>query len=615
MHAWTKNAGRFASGTTLAGALVGFCEGRYQRVPPLYSLLLYATLWALAGLALGTIVAWWQGRRWPTITPANVTWGLLAAMPVSTAVLVRFVMFRDVFMEAPERQLAAAACGVGAACAVAALVAAIGFVTERSLLAVRPSTFRALAVPILACLSFAGVVASSHDDIFAQSTTTPSNRQGLGVILVVADALRADALGAYGAPLRDGVSLTPNLDAFAQESLVFTRASAQASWTKPAMASIMTSRHVSGHNTMAKAAVLPNTLPTLATALWQNGVHTSAVVTNYNLTSYFGFERGFANYRYLPPARYLGAPPEANRLAAYNVYRLVRERYLKAGREARFFYRDANTVNAQALDIIDRETYARYFLWLHYMEAHDPYFDAQGNTWAKVSDPHPKASDAAALRTAYEDGVRRFDAAFGTLIGGLQARHLLERTLVIVMSDHGEEFGEHGGFYHGTTLYEEMLHIPLIMHGPGLLPGVDGRLVRQIDIAPTIASFLRIPAPGSWEGTDALVRNNGVTTSLSEEDHEGNVLTALQVAAGDGGLKLILANADNPRGLRPTELYDLGQDPHEKTALPDGDARTLALSAQMRDIRLHAQKEGATSTETRLDAPAKAELRSLGYVQ
>jgi len=427
----------------------------------------------------------------------------------------------------------------------------------------------------------------------------------------VIDALRADALGAYGAPAHRGEPATPNLDELAKQSLVFMDVSAQASWTKPAMASLMTSRHVSAHATMSKPAMLPGSLPTLASAL--NGAHvaTAAVVTNYNLEQGYGFDHGFERFEYLPPARYLGAPPRANRLAAYNVYRLLRERFLKHSREARHFYRPATTVNARGLAMLDEVGNNDFFLYLHYMEPHDPYFSVEGPSWAKVSDPNPPATWAPKMQAAYRDEVRRADAAVGDLWRALVARGLGDRVTLIITADHGEEFAEHGGFYHGTSLYEEQLHVPLFIHGPDVAPGLNTTLARQIDIAPTVLARLGRKAPDSFEGRDLLGTTPPATMTLAEEDHEGNVLTALR----SGTRKLILANPDNPRGLKPAELYDLAKDPNEKQSIHADSAAVEALSTALRAAQSQAQKGGASAATRPLDDAAEAELRSLGYMK
>ncbi|HET6345276.1 MAG TPA: sulfatase, partial [Myxococcota bacterium] len=572
-------AGRLALGATLAGAAVGLAEAVYRDAPRSYAMLLNGTAWALGMGLTALLVAALPGPR-RALGNAAASTGFAVALGLSAAVLGRFIIWRDVFHEAPGKGLAATGLGLAAALGFGSLAAALGALVERRLAGRGlPGAF-AWGGPLVVAGAFAFVATTTPDDTQPYTSAAAPTGHGSGVILIVADALRADALGAYGAPTHRDALVTPNLDTFAKEAVVFTRASAQASWTKPAMASVMTSRHVSGHNTMAKPAILPEALPTLASELQARDVTTAAVVTNYNLARAFGFAHGFDEFDYLAPARYLGAPPEANRLAAYNAYRLLRERYFRAGRESRYFYRPADSVNAQALDIVDRVGAGKFFLWLHYMEPHDPYFDTEGRSWAKVSDPHPAAADAEPMRRAYLDGVRRFDTAFGALMAALEARQMAQSTYVVVMADHGEEFAEHGAFYHGTSLYEEMLHIPLLVRGPGISPEVRDTLARQVDIAPTVLGWLNGQAPESWEGI-SLFGGKPADASLAEEDHEGNVLASVQTNVNGRLTKLVTANADSPRGLPPVSLFDLSVDPREVSPLPADDLRRPPLEATL----------------------------------
>lgn len=605
--------GRLTTGAAAAGFVVGIGEAWYRGVPLTYAAFLYAALWTVIGvfaaipmaLLLGTDRAptWRRRTTWP-----GMAWGFTCALTLSAGVLVRFVVSRDVLGEAPGTWVQALAAGLGAGVVLAAVAGVTLPWLERRWLATAGRGRVALLLPVIALSGFAVLATRPSDDLLYENNREAVTIAGKGVILIVADALRADAIGAYGASPHRGADATPNLDAFARDSMVFTNAHAQASWTKPALASILSGRSVSGHNTMAKAAVLPDNLPTIGTTLQVHDVTTAAVVTNYNLAREFGFARGFDEFDYLPPARYLGAPPEANRLAAYNVYRLARERLFRGSREARHFYRPGKDVNTTALDVLDRVGNGRFFLWLHYMEPHDPYFGVDGRSFAKVSDPHPAAADKGAMHDAYRDSVRAFDSAFGALMTALAARGMAN-TMVIVVADHGEEFGEHGGYYHGTSLYEELLHIPLMVRGPGLSPGANGRLARQIDIAPTVLSFLGETPPEAWEGRD-LINGAAADASLAEEDHEGNVLSAITT----GEAKLIVANQDNPRGLPPVQRYDLRHDPAEQTPLPI-DASADYLKTKLGTLQDEARRGSSQATLRPLDAGAKAELRTLGYVQ
>ena len=601
------NLGGFVAGATLGGLLIGAAEGWYRDAGILYAALLYGTLWVLLGGVAAFVIALVR-RSQPTTTPLR--WGLLLALVPSVAVLVRFVVLRDVLHEARSAALVSVGAGVvsGLVVLLAVLKLARGLAHRFATEEIRGAGL--WVVPLLVLIAFI-VRIQAGDDPLPQTLPTPKPLAGRGVVLVVIDALRADALGIYGAKPHRDLPASPSIDALAARGLTFVDASAQASWTKPAVSTILTSRHVSGHDTMSKPAILPEALPTLASELQLVGVRTAAVVTNYNLEAGYGFDRGFAQFDYLAPARYLGAPERANRLAAYNVYRLVRERLFRGSREVAHFYRSAHTVNARALEILDGIGQGDFFLYLHYMEPHDPYFDIDGSSWAKVSDPNPPAAWAPRMLAAYRDEVQRADSAVGELLEALAARGLGDRLTFILMADHGEEFAEHGGYYHGTTLYEEQLHIPLVLVGPGIPPGVNANLALQIDIAPTVLGRFGRKSPPSWEGRDLLAATTPPQLTIAEEDHEGNVLAAIRVQ----GQKLILANPDNPRGLSPVELYDLRTDAGEKKNLGAETTKVETLRTALERARSAARQGGATAQTRVLDEAAEAELRSLGYMR
>ncbi len=599
--------GGLSFGATLGGLLVGILEAIYRDAPLGYAALLYGAAWALAGTGLVALLAMLGRPR--AIQRSLTTFGLSLSLGLSTFVLGRFIVHRDLFAEAPESRLFALLIGLLLGGAVAFLVQLGGAWVRKRFLADRLPGPSLWALPALVLLAFFVRARAGNEEV---ATELPGARplEGRGVVLVVADTLRADALGAYGAKLHRDRPPTPRLDAFAQGGTLFTDVSAQASWTRPAVASIMTSRHPSAHDTMSKMAILPEALPTLASELKQQGVATAAVVTNYNLEAQYGFARGFSRYTYLAPARYLGAPEAASRLAAYNAYRLLRERFFVSARQPDYFYRSGAAVNAAGLTLLDEIGDGDFFLWLHYMEPHDPYFAVDGKSYARVSTPHPPAAWAEDMHAAYKDGVRRFDDAFGQLLDALAARGLRDRTTIIVVADHGEEFAEHGGFYHGTTLYEEQLRVPFIIAGPGVPSGERGELTRQIDVAPTVLARFAVAAPPSFEGRDVLGTTPPPTLAVAEEDHEGNVLKAVR----EGARKLIVANEGNPRGLRPLELYDLGKDPREQYPLSDGGESTR-LSGVLDEALAAAKRGGAVAKTKDLDAQSEAQLRSLGYVQ
>lgn len=590
--------------------MIGLAESLYRHATSAFALAFYGLLFATLALPL----------LW--LKPAHARW-FNALLPAAAAlILVRFMLVRDLFHEAPGSGPKATLLAAGAALATLVFFLLLNLGVRRLLAAVSQWHTQLAILPGLGfavLFSTAALTSSTAPKIAAAPVKDLRGQAPQGVILVIADTLRADVLGAYGAPPHRDSAPSPHFDTLAEHGAVYLNMSAQASWTKPAVASIMTSLPPSGHVTMSKDAALPSSLPTLASVLHDNGVNTGAVVSNYNLAEDFGFARGFDSFRYLAPARYLGAPESANKLAGYNIYRVLREKFLKQFRSMEYFYQNGTAVNQAAQEFLSSvQPGQRFFLWLHYMDAHDPYFDINGHSFARVSDPEPPKDWAPAMSAAYKDGVKRFDTALGEFQQILEQKGLAASTLLIVSSDHGEEFADHGGFYHGTTLYEEMLHVPLLMHGAQIAPQKNTALARQIDLAPTVLSYFGIASPSSFAGQN-LLSHPSITTSIAEEDHQGNQLRSIRHVTADNDQKLILANQGNPRGLAAQELYALSHDPLEKNPLD----LTQQMSQEKLNFLLrelsHPQTLSHTETvqpvQHALDEASQNNLRSLGYVQ
>lgn len=647
MGKMSTKIGMWSAGATLGGLCIGLAEAWYRDVPPMHPGWMYASLWAILGafagigaLALLFVAPHPKSRQWAYSHP-GFGFGLATALGLSSMVLGRFILIRDLLNEAPGSSAIASLAAFVAGSAIAIAVLAATDFTRRHMILPAGATKIALSFPVLALCIFAGVVGLNTHSAVSPTQTQLEGKpplRGRGVVMVVVDTLRADALSVYADKLgvyvdkqpgskKDSATdhspsispnISPNIAAWAQKAAVFHDTSAHASWTRPAVASIMTSRHVRGHNTMQKTAVLPKTLPTIATWLGQHGIESGAVVTNYNLESGFGFAQGIKNFRYLEPARYLGAPPRANRLAAYNVFRLVREKFFPKLRKAEHFYKSAYEVNQEGMAILDRIGNNDFFLWLHYMEPHDPYFAASGNSYARVATPHPPASWANRMQSAYRDEIVRTDNAFADLLAKLKARGLTDTTTVILTADHGEEFAEHGGFFHGTSLFEEQIQVPLIIAGPSVVAAEHLEIARHVDIAPTIAGRFGLENAPGWEGRDLFGPTPPPHAAMAEEDHEGHKLASYRITTDSVSRKLIVANPNNPRKLPQSALYDLQKDPKESAPLPptsENKAETERLRLALERSQHISQTNAATAENRNLDAEAKAALKSLGYVQ
>jgi arylsulfatase A-like enzyme len=221
------------------------------------------------------------------------------------------------------------------------------------------------------------------------------------------------------------------------------------------------------------------------------------------------------------------------------------------------------------------------------------------------------------MRELYTGEVAHVDESFGALIEQLQRDGLYDRTAIVLVADHGEEFHDHGGWWHGTTLYDEQINVPLVVKWPsgttdvGTMARPTGN-ARQLDVAPTVVAIAGVAPPSTWQGQDLKRGIPADQSVFSEEDHEGNVLAAVQT----GQKKLIEANAGNPRGLAPRELYDLQADPHETQNLaatrPEDATR---LAATLIELHGRAAQQAVAGSEAEMDETMRARLRALGYVQ
>jgi arylsulfatase A-like enzyme len=225
------------------------------------------------------------------------------------------------------------------------------------------------------------------------------------------------------------------------------------------------------------------------------------------------------------------------------------------------------------------------------------------------------------MRELYDGEVRWTDEHVGRLLDHLRALGVYDDTLILLTADHGEEFHEHGGWWHGKTLYEEQIHVPLLVKWPKGVAGpagADGEIVRHLDVMPTILALAGAEAPAAVQGVDLLARplaarSESERIHVAEEDHEGNVLEAVRTREW----KLIEANEGNPRGLPPVELFEIGADPKETRNVIESHA------AVADGLRGHGEAQRQLAASRAVEGGGAAELsheecerlRVLGYVQ
>ncbi len=430
------------------------------------------------------------------------------------------------------------------------------------------------------------------------------------ILLVLVDTLRADHLGAYGY----GRRTSPFLDRLASQGTLFTRAYSVTSYTPPAVVALLTSTFPL---LMGASARIPDAIPTLAGALADNGYRTAAFIGNRLIKADRGYSRGFSLYRAAPPRSKTDHSLEA-----------IKVRAAAISEPALDWIHEAQRDTAQPG--------APWFVYLHYMEPHEPYLPTDGSGAAFWR--HPEASLAAtreAMGRAAEahfsdplhqrlrlDGVQTeelvdlYDAAIADLDAALA--HLLEglgeetrrNTVICITADHGEEFGEHGGFQHAHSLFEELIHIPLLLVGPGIPGGRAARPVQITDIAPTLLHLAGVSSPATFIGhtllPPAAEEGGPIVTRLGPE----SPLRLHQRALVDGNEKLIV-------GIRDTDLflYDLGADPGEKhdlaAARPE---RAAQLVVELRSGIAKAERPASTTPGAeKVDDAVRERMRQLGY--
>jgi arylsulfatase A-like enzyme/uncharacterized membrane protein YbhN (UPF0104 family) len=583
-----------------------------------YGPLAYAVVLGLAGAAGGLVLALLpldelEIRGW---MPSLALLG--TALPMALAITL-FRLRRDVYLEqTPPLPVLAAVMGAAAAVALVLLLLGPRLFRSRAGALARPLPALALLATLAVGAAFAArSVALGAPAPPSARAVPPALAQRPNVILVMVDTLRADHLSCYGSELR-----TPSLCSLANDGGTRFKAFSHASWTRPSAATLLTSLLPASHGVMSKPSSLAPEALLLPELLQEAGYTTGGIAANINLAPSFGFDQGYDEYHYLAPDYLAGAQESSSKLILYQIGRAVWFK-IKPGLRFGDFYQDSAVVNEVAFDFLERNRDSRFFLFLHYMDPHDPYFrhPYDGHGIARVANQHPTPALVSEMQQLYRGEIEYLDANFAKLLAKLRELGLYDRTLIVLTSDHGEEFQEHGGFWHGLTLYDEQVHVPLLVKwaGDGARPQGDpaNHQVGLLDVAPTILARAGARIPPTLQGVDLALsveeRPEKSRIVFAEEDHEGNVLRAVRTEEW----KLIEANPGNPRGLAPLELFQVSEGPGEKHDL------SAQRSDRIADLRHHADMQQRLAQSQSVGGGATAELsaaeqealRMLGYVE
>jgi arylsulfatase A-like enzyme len=423
------------------------------------------------------------------------------------------------------------------------------------------------------------------------------------LILVSIDTLRADRLGSYGYDR----PTTPALDRLAREGVVFERALAPSPWTLPSHATLLTGLLPERHGMQKPDGRLPDAIPTLAEALQEAGYLTAGFVNSPYLLPATNLARGFASYRIFPKVQGTSVTLSAGRAIGEI------EEWLgaNAGRGQPFFV-FFHTADVHS-DYMPSEQHEALLV--------RPYqgdFDGRSQTLRRVlrGEVVPSPDDIRHASDLYDAAIRQLDDHLAAFLAFLDARGLARDTVVMVTSDHGEEFFEHGGVMHGYTLFQEMLAVPLIVRGPGVPAGRRvSRIAQLADVPPTLLGLAGVAATQQFDGRDLAAEWSDAPPA--EAPGPALAESVPRRYAPDVRNHTVSVTTERYKLIRDfsagtSRLYDLVADPAEQHDLA-GEQPTVVAELLRIAEGYRALEPPQAPGESDLSATQAEQLRALGY--
>jgi len=414
------------------------------------------------------------------------------------------------------------------------------------------------------------------------------------LLLIVVDTLRPDRLGCYGHTR----PTSPSIDSLAEDGLRFPHAYSTASWTLPSIVSIMTGLHPAAHGVDDPTRRLSHEARTLAEILRDEGYATAGIVSHVFVGSAFQLDQGF-------------------------------ERFLESEAQGHDHISTPG-VTRQALGALDRLTAGDrpFFLFLHFFDPHYTYVDHPGLDFGPkatarlaASEPIERLREIAStltpedieyLTALYDEEIHVTDAGIGEVLARLREGGAFDDTLVVVTSDHGEEFLEHDWIGHTKNLYESVVRVPLILHGPGVerFASIVERPTSLASLRGMILSALGIEATPPTRTETPSESSVVCEVDFARFSLQNPLLESRKRAIVSEGYKLIL-----DRSTGRMELYDVGADPRETHDLADAlpetrDRLALLMDRRFRDL----VDDRRAQDEVRLTEAELNRLRALGYL-
>ncbi|HKV12667.1 MAG TPA: sulfatase [Thermoanaerobaculia bacterium] len=417
------------------------------------------------------------------------------------------------------------------------------------------------------------------------------------IVVLSVDTLRADAVSP---------SSTPSITALARDSVVFTRAFSPAPWTLPALASAMTGVSPQVHQATGLGGRVPGRLTTLAEALRRAGFRTEALVSNPVLGPGSNLSQGFREYTAFPSAQG-EAPPSPPRLAE-----LAAGRLREHGKE-------------------------NLFLWVHFFDPHAPWeappeylggsqpppgmglrLGAEEHLAVRLGEREVSLEQREWMKRLYAAEVRWVDDAVGSLLAEMKRLGIYDDSLIVLLSDHGEELWEHGTIGHGHTLYDELLHVPFLVKLPGA--GRKGEIDAPVSTASLPATILDLrgaPLPAGYPAARSL--RPFLAPNATPLFPEPLLATGLNRVQERQAVRFGTWKAVRWLGNGREELYDLARDPGERNNLASAsppelaEARRLLAAFEAESRKARARLRIEEREEAPLDSETLKRLRALGY--
>jgi arylsulfatase A-like enzyme len=421
--------------------------------------------------------------------------------------------------------------------------------------------------------------------------------QGPNIVLIGIDTWRADHVSSYGYDR----ATTPCIDEVAEQGAYFTRAFSTTSWTLPSFHSILTGLYVSSHGVINGQYKLAYSHNTLAEMLRERGYTTAGFISGTYLKKVFGFDQGFDVYE-----------ESVTRASLMETYQDITSPQL----------------TRLVLPWIHKNSGRRFFLFVHYWDPHfdyippapydqvfDPYYTGDIDGTNFMYNPRVNADmdgrDLDHIIALYDGEIRWTDFHIGNLLTTLDDLGLMEHTVVVLVGDHGEEFFEHGFKGHRRTLYNEVIHVPLIMRGPGIRrSGGFDAVVSTVDIVPTVLDLLRIDCPTPLDGESLIPIISGEAPKRRAPVVVSELGVHLTAVIKDGWKIIQDSNSTSP------ELYDLLDDPYETRNLISREtAKARELSQHLGDWLRISERRSAGAPRAITDRETINQLKALGYIQ